>query len=232
MLGGHAACAPPTLVEPAALPWHEPFPMNVRNPALALGAFGILFGSTAHSQESTSSSAPSVLTVRAGLPFTGIVGSERFSAIKLGGLSTSLRLFDLAEAEVVVPFWINPCDHGPSYGARIGISPSLVALPATRTGWNIRVPALAGYDFYVLTGGGCEYEPDSRMHVVTAATGLDFAYFWSPDAGVSFRALGFAGNSWYRELSAINGRPFDTVGITDSMLLWGATFDVGIAVGF
>jgi hypothetical protein len=208
------------------------FPMKVRVSVLALWAFALASTSTAHSEESSASDAPPVLTVRAGLPFTGVVISERFSAMKIAGLSASLRLFDLAEAEIGVPFWVNPCDSGPSYSGRVGVSASLVALPATRTGWNVRLPVLFGYDFFALTGGGCEYHTDSQLHVATAATGLDLSYFWSSSTGVNFRALGFAGNAWYRELSSIKGRPFPSPELTDSMMLWGATFDAGIAIRF
>jgi len=206
--------------------------MKVRVPVLALWALALASTSTAHAQESGMSGSPPVLTVRAGLPFTGLISSSRLSAIKIAGLSASMRLFDLAEAEIGVPFWVNPCESGPSYGGRGGVSPSLVALSATRTGWNIRLPVLVGYEFFALTGGGCEYHTDSQMHVATASTGLDFSYFWSSSAGVSFRALGFAGNSWYRSLSTIKGRPFSSPESTDSMMLWGATFDAGIAIRF
>lgn len=232
--GGDEILAPrmPVLSQPCCR-GTSAFPMKIRVSVLALWAFALASTSTAHAEESrTSSDDPPVLTVRAGLPFTGLIGSERVGAIKLGGLSASLRLLDLVEAEVGVPFWINACESGPSYGGRVGISPSLVALPAARTGWNIRLPVLVGYDFFVFTGGGCEYHTDSRMHVVTGATGLDFSYFWSSSIGVNFRALGFAGNSWYRSLSSIKGQPFSSPELTDSMMLWGATFDAGISIRF
>jgi hypothetical protein len=164
------------------------FPMKVGVSVLALSGFALASTSTAHSEESSASDSPQVLTVRAGLPFTGVVISERFGAIKLAGLSASLRLFDLAEAEIGVPFWASVCESGPSYGGRVGVSPSLVALPATRTGWNVRLPVLFGYDFFAITGGGCEYQTDSRVHVATAATGLDFSYFWSSSTGVLWTA--------------------------------------------
>lgn len=205
--------------------------MKVRCFGLAPWALTFGFASAVHAQDSSESDSP-VLTLRAGLPLTGVIASDRPSGVKVAALSASLRLFDLAEVEVNVPYWGSPCDSGFSYGGRVGASPSLVALPETRTGWNVRLPVLAGYDFFVLEGGGCEYEPDSRAHVVTAAIGLDFTYFWSPGMGVNFRALGFAGNAWYRSLSSIKGRPFNTQEITDSVAIWGATFDAGISVRF
>lgn len=146
-------------------------------------------------------SAP-VWTFRFGLPFTGVLASPRGSRdeyrVNLAGVSVSARLLDLLEVEVALPYWIDPCVHGPAITPRLGVSPSLVQTSS----WNVRVPVLATYSYGLMSGGGCDVNPDERFHLVGAAVGLDTTY-----ERFNMRLLPFAGMLWNEVLDDRSSQP-------------------------
>lgn len=157
----------------------------------------------------------STWTLRLGLPLTGLLVDRTIeeSRVYAGGLSVSGRFLELAEAEIGILGWADPCVSGPALAARGGVSPSAVR---TAT-WDFRIPLLATYSFGLMSGGGCDINPDEHFHLVGAALGLDLSY-----RRFNIRLLPFAGVFWNRVDDPDSVRP-DTRG-----LAYGTTFEIGV----
>jgi hypothetical protein len=160
--------------------------------------------------------APTVVTLRLGLPLTGYDG-----AVRLESLSASGRILNLVEAEVGETYSVS-CVHGISLTGRTGVSLSAVE-PSAHMRWNLRTPLLLGYTYAPMTGGGCDQNPDERIQSWTVALGLD-ATIWGSRAGFNMRLLSFVGTA---TIEPVNTR-FEEE--TTRAFVYGMTFDIGLAL--
>lgn len=203
---------------------------------LGLGASMGLLTSTANAQSASPSpttaaasetAASPTLTLRVE-PVSGIVLWEPGNgAIEVGGLSASLRLFDLLEAEAGAAYYANPCGGSPSPTARLGISPAVVSRSPAGDGWEVRIPLLVDYAYLMIDGHGCDYEPEQRVHLLRAAAGVDVTFWVTPRLGFDLRALGSAGAARMTEIASDTLTPSAT---TSTRRAAGATLSLGITL--
>ena len=125
----------------------------------------------------------------------GIFGL-RTEGIGVGGLSGALRLWDLFEVGGGAALWTNICSAPVVPVGRIGVSVSLDAPPAGRSGWDLRVPFLAEYSYFELRNSGCDMDRPERIHAFAVQTGLDATRWGEGPLGLSLRTLVFVGPSY------------------------------------
>jgi hypothetical protein len=152
---------------------------------------------------------------------TSVSGPNSGSLLtQFGEFSASLRAWHMAQAEFALHYWADPCVHGFEFAPRAGVSPS-VFLSDTRQ-WELQIPALAGFSYAPLQGGGCDGNGDETHVSITLAVGVE-AIHRGPTSNFALRLIPFGGWGHDKGAPDLYGD-----GWTHNVAVFGVTFEIGM----
>jgi hypothetical protein len=159
-------------------------------------------------------------TVRVQVPLAGLIlWTPNDGGLSVFGLSASKRFAGIAEVEAGFSWTVNPCISGVQATFRAGISPSILRARPAGTHWNLRLPMLLGYHYLTVSGGGCDQNPDQKVHVAMVTTGLDATHWSVSGWGFNLRLLVGMGRGWSQQAGRL--------GVSES----GTAVELGLTVG-
>jgi hypothetical protein len=137
-----------------------------------------------------------------------------------------VRSWRIAQAELALHYWAHPCVQGLEFTPRAGVSPTVLLPDASGRGWEMQIPALAGFSYAPLRGGGCDGNGDETHESITLALGME-AIHWGQTSDFALRLLPFGG--WGRDTVAPD---LYGDGTTRTVAVYGITLEIGMVLPF